>query len=160
MRGFLLGVLLVVFGLASEPAPGGEAPGRVAIPETLRDVRGAAVDVAGLAARHRLVVVTVKEPSCPVCRTQLERLQRELPRLQGCGATFIVLAPGPANELEKLASASGFPFPFVEDRGLELARAADLVLAPGQLVPGVFGVNEHREIVWGGSRAQRDAVQR
>jgi hypothetical protein len=22
------------------------------------------------------------------------------------------------------------------------------VLAPGQLVPGVFGVNEHREIVW------------
>ena len=139
---FLLAAVLVTLGVPPEPARA------VTIPETLRDVRGETVDVGALAARGRLVVITVKAPSCPVCRTQLERLRRALPRLRSCGATFIVLAPGPVKDLEALANASGCPFPFVEDRGLELGRAADLVLAPGQLVPGVFGVNAQREIVW------------
>jgi peroxiredoxin len=145
MQGFLLAAFLVPI---ASPLLAETRPGRVAIPETLQDVRGGTVDVRALAAHRRLVVVTVKAPSCPVCRTQLERLRRDLPRLQSCGATFIVLAPGPARELEELANATGFPFPFVEDRGLELGRAADFVLGPGQLVPGAFGVNEQREIVW------------
>ena len=148
MSRFLLAALLVMLGSVAEVTRAGSDPRRVAIPETLRDVRGGTIDVGALAARGRLVVVTVKAPSCPVCRTQLERLRRALPRLQSCGATFIVLSPGPAKELEQLADASGFPFPFVEDRGLEVGRAVDLVLGPGQLVPGVFGVNERREIVW------------
>jgi peroxiredoxin len=148
MWGLLVGALLVTIGVEAEPARGGTTPGRVAMPETLRDVRGETIDVGALAARRRLIVVTVKAPACPVCRAQLERLRRALPRLQSCGATFIVLAPGPAKDLEELANVTAFPFPFVEDRDLELGRAADLVLAPGQLVPGVFGVNERREIVW------------
>lgn len=121
---------------------------RPTLPATLDDVYGKRVDVAELAAKHRLVVVTLKATWCPVCRGQLERLRQALPRLRSCGATFIVLSPGPRDALRAVADATGFPYPFVEDRGLAIARAADLVLAPDQIVPAILVANARREIVW------------
>ena len=121
---------------------------RPTLPATLDDVYGKRVDVAELAAKHRLVVVTLKATWCPVCRGQLERLRQALPRLRSCGATFIVLAPGPRDALRAVADATGFPYPFVEDRDLAIARAADLVLAPDQIVPAILVANAKREIVW------------
>jgi peroxiredoxin len=124
------------------------ADARPTLPAALEDVYGKRVDVAELAARHRLVVVTLKATWCPVCRAQLERLRAALPRLRSCGATFVVLAPGPRDALRAVADATGFPYPFVEDRGLAIARAADLVLAPDQIVPAILVANARREIVW------------
>jgi peroxiredoxin len=121
---------------------------RPTLPAALDDVYGKRVDVAELAAKHRLVVVTLKAAWCPVCRGQLERLREALPRLRSCGATFIVLAPGPRDALRAVADATGFPYPFVEDRDLAIARAADLVLAPDQIVPAILVANARREIVW------------
>jgi peroxiredoxin len=141
-----LGALLA--GLVFVAAADAGAADRAALPATLRDVRGTAVDVAALARRYRLVVVTLKATWCPVCRAQLERLQQELPRLRSCGATFLVLSPGPADALRAVADASGFPYPFVEDRDLAIARSADLVLAPDQIVPAILVANTQREIVW------------
>jgi peroxiredoxin len=128
--------------------PAAAAEARVTLPATLHDVYGQLVDVAELATRHRLVVVTLKATWCPVCRGQLERLRQALPRLRSCGATFIVLAPGPREELRAVADATGFPYPFVEDHDLAIARAADLVLAPHQIVPAILVTNARREIVW------------
>ena len=139
---------LVALGLAlalSRPVWAAEP---VTLPAERTDVYGKAVVVAALAAKHRLVVVTLKTPSCPVCRGQLERLRQALPRLRSCGATFVVLAPGPADALRAVAEATGFPYPFVEDRDLALARAADLVLAPGEIVPAILVANARREVVW------------
>lgn len=140
--------VLAVLGLTLALAAVGRADPRVTLPATLHDVYGKRVDVAALAARHRLVVVTLKAPSCPVCRGQIERLRQELPRLRSCGATFVVLAPGPQDALRAVAEATGFPYPFVEDHGLAIARAADLVLAPDQMVPAILIANARREIVW------------
>lgn len=142
------GHALAVLGLATALAGAARAEPPVTLPATLRDVHGKPVDVTDLATRHRLVVVTLKTPSCPVCRGQLERLRRELPRLRSCGATFIVLAPGPRDALRAVADATGFPYPFVEDRDLAIARAADLVLAPDHVVPAILIANARREIVW------------
>ena len=139
---------LLAIGLAFALSGAVRAGAPVTLPATLTDVYGKPVDVAALASRHRLVVVTLKEPACPVCRSQLERLRSELPRLLSCGATFVVLAPGPRDALRAVADATGFPYPFVEDRDLALARAADLVLAPGQIVPAILVANERREVVW------------
>jgi peroxiredoxin len=139
---------LGLFGLALALAGVVRAAAPVTLPATLHDVYGASVDVAELATRHRLVVVTLKTPACPVCRSQLERLRHELPRLRSCGATFIVLAPGPRDALRAVAEETGFPYPFVEDRDLAIARAADLVLAPEQIVPAILVANARREIVW------------
>ena len=138
-------VLAVGLLAASDP----DAPQRdVVLPATLRDVAGRRVDVAGLATRHRLVFVTLKATWCPVCRVQLQRLRDHLARLRSCDATFVVLAPGPRDELRAVQKSSGFPYPFVEDEGLAIARAAGLQLAPDQIAPAMFAVNERREIVW------------
>lgn len=144
MRLLCLAVLLLTLGATL----GASAPAPVVIPATLEDVHGEVVDVGALASRSRLVVITLKAAWCPVCREQLVRLRREVPRLESCGATFVVLAPGPRDALRGVADATGFPYPFVADEGLALARAADLVLAADQMVPAVFGLNERREIVW------------
>jgi len=149
MRGFTLSSILLGAFLASAfPLAAGAEGAAVVVPATLRDVRGESVDVAGLAASGRLVFVTLKATWCGVCREQLVRLREQLPRLRGCGATFIVLSPGPSDEIRRIADATDFPYPFVEDEGLALARSADLVLAPGQMVPALFVVNERREVVW------------
>ena len=139
---------LALLGLAMARAAMARAGAPVTLPATLRDVYGRPVDVAELASRHRLVLVTLKTSTCPVCRGQLERLRRELPRLRSCGATFIVLAPGPRDALRAVAEATGFPYPFVEDRDLAIARAADLVLGPDQIVPAILVANARREVVW------------
>lgn len=118
------------------------------IPPRLSDVRGAEIDVAGLAAGHTLIFVTLKTATCPVCHEQLRRLGALEARLRACGASFIVLAPGPADALRQVAARTGFPYPFVEDVGLALARAAGLAVGRDEIMPGFFHVNAEREIVW------------
>jgi peroxiredoxin len=139
-----LAVMLLVGALA--PRVGWGAG--VLVPPALRDVTGATVDVAALARRQRLVFVTVKASWCPVCRAQLQRLGRLLPRLRACGATFVVLAPGSNAALAGVARDTSFPYPFVADGAVAIAGAAGLVMAPDELVPAFFVVNAEREIVW------------
>ena len=120
----------------------------VVVPPTLRDVTGAPVDVAALAGRGHLVFVTVKAASCPVCRTQLQRLGRLLPHLRACGASFVVLAPGPDADVAEIARATAFPYPFVADGAVALASAAGFAAGDAELVPGFFAVDAARRVVW------------
>lgn len=135
-------------GRTPEAAPPHAPTSEAIFPKTLTDVDGNPIDVAKLAADGKLVVVTFKATWCPVCQEQLVRLRKLLPRLRSCGASFIVLAPGPAEDLRRIAHDSRFPYPFVEDRNLAIARAADLVLAPDQITPAIFILDEEREIAW------------
>jgi hypothetical protein len=59
-----------------------------------------------------------------------------------------VLSPGPVDALRAVAEETGFPYPFIEDRDLAIARSADLVLAPDQIEPAILVANAQREIVW------------
>jgi peroxiredoxin len=140
----------IVLALAGTIAASGAKPDEspAAFPDTLTDVHGERIDVGDLVTRHRLVVVTLKATWCRVCQRQLVRLQEHLSRLQSCNATFIVLAPGPRDELRAIAESTGFPYPFVEDDGLRLARSLDLVLAPGEIVPAMFTVDERLAVDW------------
>jgi peroxiredoxin len=127
---------------ADDPAMGTQMPPR------LEDVRGETIDVATLAREFRLVFVTLKATWCPVCQVQLERLARLLPRLRSCGASFVILAPGPRQDLEKVAATSQFPYPFVADVDMSIAASAGLRMAADQMQPAIFTVNAEREIVW------------
>ena len=73
-----IAVWLVAIGFATVATA---AAARV-VPAELRDVAGATIDVGALAARERLVFVTIKAAGCPVCRTQLQRLGRLLPHFR------------------------------------------------------------------------------
>lgn len=120
----------------------------VVVPATLRDVTGAPVDVAALARGGHLVFVTVKAVWCPVCRAQLARLGRLLPRLKACGASFVVLAPGTNDAVAAIARATSFPYPFVAEGAVALATAAGFATSADELVPGFFAVDRSRTVVW------------
>ena len=147
--GAVLAVVALVSSVAIPPATyAASTSSQTVFPETITDVDGSTIDVATLAAQGKLVVVTLKATWCPVCQEQLARLRKLLPRLRSCGANFLVLAPGPADELRQIAHDSRFPYPFIEDRDLAIARAADLVLAPDQIAPAIFVLDESRNIAW------------
>src|SRR5690606_36425740 len=84
----------------------------------------------------------------PVCRTQLARLGRMLPRLRACGATFVVLVPGDDDAAAAVARQTGFPYPFVAAGALDLAAAAGFAADGDELVPGFFAVDADRAVVW------------
>jgi peroxiredoxin len=138
----------VVALLIAPTSHAAEPDASVVLPAQLTDVNGDLVDVAGLARGGRLFVVTVKATSCEVCREQLSRLRRLLPRLRACGAHFLIVAPGSPAAVAALAADSALPSPFVADTDLTLARAADLVLAVNQIVPAVLEVDAQRRVVW------------
>ncbi len=127
---------------ASSPAAG------PTVPTALVGIDGTGVDVAALASGQRLFFVTLKATWCPICQAQLLRMTAILPRLRSCGATFVVLSPGPRADLIRIAEQTAFPFPFVEDVGLAIARGVSLELAPDQIEPAIFEVNGQGEIVW------------
>ncbi|MCC6850058.1 MAG: redoxin domain-containing protein [Deltaproteobacteria bacterium] len=139
----MVGVLLVL--AASSVA---RAAGPAVVPPTLQDVTGAPVDVARLAAGGRLVFVTVKAAWCPVCREQLRRLGRALPRLRACGATFVVLVPGVPAAVAAFARDTSFPYPFVADRARTVAAVAGFAGDAGRLLPGFFTVDAARAVTW------------
>jgi len=121
---------------------------RPVLPAQLVDLEGQTIDLQKLAHKKRLFFVTLKATWCPVCSNQLIRLAKLKTRLNTCGATFVVLAPGPHKELKAIKKRTGFPYPFVEDKGLKLARQLDLELGPGQIQPAIFEVSKERKIVW------------
>lgn len=121
---------------------------KVVLPKVLTDIDGKRVDIEGLAREKKLVFVTLKATWCPVCENQLVRLKQFLPRLKLCRVTFVVLSPGPRDALGVVKKETGFPYPFVEDRELRLARRLRLVMGPNQIQPAIFSVNKVREIVW------------
>ena len=125
-----------------------ESPTRGTVPAVLHDVAGQRVNVDSLARRHRLVFVTLKATWCPVCSRQLLRLRQLLPRLEKCGAYFVILSPGPAEEIARVKAAVDFPFPFVEDRERKLATPLDLSLPDSLISPAIFAVDPQRRVVW------------
>jgi peroxiredoxin len=142
VRKIVVALAVAVLALAiAEGAP-------VVVPSELRDVTGAAIDVAALASERRLVFVTVKATWCPVCRVQLQRLSRLLPRLRACDASFVVLVPGETEAVAALARDTSFPYPFVAERAVALAAAAGFASTADELVPGFFAVDRTRAIVW------------
>ena len=118
------------------------------LPRELVDIHGRTVNLRELAKGHQLIVVTMKATWCRVCLQQLERLGRLRRQLEQCGATFIVLSPGPLEKLMEVERRVDFPFPFVEDVDLQVARQLGLELQTDQIVPALFSVDPSGHIGW------------
>ena len=138
---------------SAAPEPGARADSdraaeRLILPATLQDIDGRKVDLAAMAQRRRVVFVTLKAPRCPVCSRQLSRLRTMQSRLSQCGASFVVLAPGPRKEISEVRRLTGFEARYVEDVGLKLARGLGLQLAEGQIQPAIFSIDRRLRITW------------
>ncbi len=139
---------LLPFLLLGSTEPEAPASPAVRFPSTVLTVEGAELDVKSLARESTLVVVTLKATWCPVCQRQLMRIKSRLGELEACGVRFLVLSPGPREELRGLKTRTGFPYPFVEDVELSIATRLGLKLRENEITPSIFILNPDLTIGW------------
>ena len=92
-------------------------------PEIITDIEGNNINLKELAAQKTVAVITMKTPDCPVCQTQIIRIMQNFDRLAVCNITFLVLSPTPIEKLYKAKETTQFPFPFIADHDLKIAKS-------------------------------------
>ena len=117
-------------------------------PESIEDIDGNIFNLKDITAKNTVAVITMKSPDCPVCQTQILRIMQNFGRLSACNVTFLILAPGPIEKLREVKELTKFPFPFIMDEGLKIARSLDLLLNETQILPSILILNEKLEIEW------------
>ncbi len=119
-----------------------------AFPEIITDIDGDTINLKELTTQKTVAVITMKAPGCPVCQTQLLRIMQNFDELSTCNVTFLVLAPGPIDKLQKAKELTKFPFPFIVDQDLKIARSLDLIINETQILPSILILNDKLEVEW------------
>ena len=117
-------------------------------PDSIQDIDGNTINLKELNTKGTVAVITMKSPDCPVCQTQILRIIENFDKLSACNVTFLVLSPGPAEKLQSAKEFTKFPFPFIVDEKLEIARSLDLLLNETQIVPSILILNEKLDVGW------------
>ena len=117
-------------------------------PELINDINGNTINLKELAGQKTIAVITMKSSDCPVCQTQILRIRENFDKLSACNVTFLVLAPGPEVKLLQAKELTKFPFPFIVDNELKIARSLDLLLNETQILPSILILNDKLEVEW------------
>ena len=119
-----------------------------AFPKIITDIDGDTIHLKELTTQKTVAVITMKAPDCPVCQTQILRIIQNFDKLSACNITFLVLAPGPIDKLQKAKELTKFPFPFIVDQNLKIARLLDLIINETQILPSILILNDKLEVEW------------
>ena len=117
-------------------------------PEIITDIEGNNINLKELTAKKTVVVITLKSPDCPVCQTQIIRIMQNFDKLSVCNITFLVLSPAPVKKLYEAKEKTQFPFPFIVDNNLIIAKSFDLLLSETEILPSILILNEKLEVEW------------
>ncbi len=117
-------------------------------PEKVTAIDGYDVDVKQLATAKTLVVVTLKATWCEVCQRQLMRIKKRLTESEACGVSYLVLAPGPRKQLLEIQKKIKFPFPFIEDTDLRIAKSLGLQMSEDEILPSIFILTSDLKVGW------------
>ena len=117
-------------------------------PEIITDIDGTTINLKEITKQKTVAVITMKAPDCPVCQTQLLRIMQNFDKLSACNVTFLVLAPGPIDKLQKAKELTKFPFPFIVDQDLKIALSLDLIINETQILPSILILNDKLEVEW------------
>ena len=120
----------------------------IQFPRTVTSVSGEEIDIDKLSVNKTVVVVTLKSPTCPVCKNQLERIEQNLGAFEMCNMSFLVVCPGTIGEVKSVKEESDFPFPFIADTDLEVGNQMGLALEDSELYPSIFVLTKDRTIRW------------
>ena len=137
--------ILMSFGLLFSANLKNEA---ISFPSTVISSEGNKINVGKLTEGSTVIIITIKSPSCPVCQTQLIRIGKQLNTFNKCNVTFLVLSPGTSKEVHQVKLTTGFPFPFIPDDDLSIAKALGLLLNPQQILPSIIVLNDNLTINW------------
>ena len=119
-----------------------------AFPEIITDIDGDTIHLKELTTQKTVAIITMKAPDCPVCQTQVLRIMQNFDKLSACNVTFLVLAPGPIDKLQKAKELTKFPFPFIVDQDLKIALSLDLIINETQILPSILILNDKLEVEW------------
>ena len=117
-------------------------------PKLIADIDGNTINLKELAVQKTVAVITMKSPDCPVCQNQILRIMENFDKLNACNVTFLVLSPGPVEKLQTANKLTKFPFPFIIDQNLKIARSLDILLNETQILPSILILNEKLEVEW------------
>ena len=117
-------------------------------PEIITDIDGNPINLKELTAQKTVTIITMKAPDCPVCQTQILRIMQNFDKLSVCNVTFLVLSPAPIEKLHKAKELTKFPFPFIVDQELKIARSLDLIINETQILPSILILNDKLEVEW------------
>ena len=117
-------------------------------PEIITDIDSTTINLKEITKQKTVAVITMKTPDCPVCQTQLLRIMQNFDKLSACNVTFLVLAPGPIEKLQKAKELTKFPFPFIVDQDLKIALSLDLIINDTQILPSILILNDKLEVEW------------
>jgi len=120
----------------------------ISFPSEVISSDGNEINVEKLTEGSTVIIITIKSPSCPVCQTQLIRIGKQLNTFNKCNVTFLVLSPGTSKEVHQVKLTTGFPFPFIPDDDLSIAKALGLLLNPQQILPSIIVLNDNLTINW------------
>ena len=118
------------------------------VPEMITDIEGNNINLTELTTQKTVAVITMKSPDCPVCQMQILRIMQNFDRLAVCNVTFLVLSPAPIEKLNKTKEITEFPFPFIADHKLKIAKSLDLLLSETEILPSILILNEKLDIEW------------
>ena len=117
-------------------------------PEIITDIDGNTINLQELTTQKTVTIITMKAPACPVCQAQILRIMQNFDKLSVCNVTFLVLAPGPIEKLQKAKELTKFPFPFIIDQDLKIAQSLDLIINENQILPSILILNDKLEVEW------------
>ena len=117
-------------------------------PESIEDIDDNIINLKEITTKNTVAVITMKSPDCPVCQTQILRIIQNFDKLSACNVTFLILSPGPINKLQKAKEFTKFPFPFIVDQDLKIARSLDLILNETQILPSILILNDKLDVEW------------
>ena len=137
--------ILMSFGLLFSANLKNEA---ISFPSKVISSEGNKINVGKLTEGSTVIIITIKSPSCPVCQTQIIRIGKQLNTFNKCNVTFLVLSPGTSKEVHQVKLTTGFPFPFIPDDDLSIAKALGLLLNPQQILPSIIVFNDNLTINW------------
>ena len=119
-----------------------------AFPEIITNIDGTTINLKEITTQKTVAVITMKSPDCPVCQTQLLRIMQNFDKLSACNVTFLVLAPGPIDKLQEAKELTKFPFPFIVDQDLKIARSLGLIINETQILPSILILNDKLVVEW------------
>ena len=117
-------------------------------PESIEDIDDNIINLKEITTKNTVAVITMKSPDCPICQTQILRIMQNFDRLSACNVTFLILAPGSIEKLREAKELTKFPFPFIMDEEIKIARSLDLLLNETQIQPSILILNENLEVEW------------
>ena len=124
------------------------AENNIVFPNTIYDIDKNKIVISDLSKNKTVCVITIKSVTCPICTKQLIRIRDRIVDFNKCNLTFLVLAPGGENGIKELRNRSNFPFPFIQDKNLKIAKYFDLAMPPFEIVPAVILLDKDGSVRW------------